>query len=57
MIYQISIFDKISGKYYVESVDADNHPNAVKDAMQKLDKKLKPPTHLIEAKRKTAPKL
>ena len=47
MIYQVSILDKVSGLCHVESVYADNYPDAVKDAMIRLDKKLKPPTHLV----------
>ena len=55
MLYQVSIKDKISGKTYVQSVEADNYPNAVKDAMLALDKKLEPPTWLVQ--NKTAPRL
>lgn len=50
MLYQVSIYDKVSKKCYVRSVDADNYPNAVKDAMLRLDKELDPPVHLVQAK-------
>ena len=56
MIYQVSILDKVSGKCYVEGVEADNYPDAVKDAMIRLDKKLEPPTHLVRNP-KSAPRL
>lgn len=55
MIYQVSILDKVTGKCYKRSVEADNYPNAVKDAMIRLGKELPPPTHLVQAR--TAPRL
>lgn len=57
MIYQVAILNKVTGQVHKESVEADNYPDAVKDAMISLDKKLEPPTHLVAEKRKQAPKL
>lgn len=57
MMYQISICDKVSNTTHLVSVDALNHQDAVKDAMLILDKKITHPAHLIENKRKSAPRL
>lgn len=56
MIYQVSILEKNSGKCYVRNVEADNYPNAVKDAMIRLGKEMQNGEHFVQNP-KTAPRL
>ena len=58
MIFTIKILNKLNGRVYRESVEAETHEDAVMYAMQKLGKKFgRQPYHLVEAKRGEAPKL
>lgn len=61
MIYEVAIKDKVSGRNFIGKVEAENYPDAVKDAMHKLSRRLHregaKKTHLIQHPSRRAPRL
>lgn len=57
MVYEISMSELYSGNTIRRTVHAENHSDAVKEAMTRVAKELEPPYHLKEGRRRYAPTL